>query len=86
MDREDVEIVVEDDVLVLRGEKHLEAQTAEQGCYRLERAFSRFERVIPLPDGVDVDRAEARFDRAVLTIRLPKVATEPPAVRRLEIT
>lgn len=86
MDREDVEIVVEGDVLVLRGEKHLESQTEEQGCYRLERAFGRFERVIPLPDGVDVDRAEARFDKAVLTIRLPKVATEPPAVRRLEIT
>jgi HSP20 family protein len=86
MDREDVEIVVEGDVLVLRGEKHLESQTEEQGCYRLERAFGRFERVIPLPDGVDVDRAEARFDKAVLTIRLPKVVTEPPAVRRLEIT
>jgi hypothetical protein len=26
------------------------------------------------------------LDKAVLTIRLPKVATEPPAVRRLEIT
>jgi HSP20 family protein len=86
MDREDVEIVVEDDVLVLRGEKHLASQTEEQGCYRLERAFGRFERVIPLPDGVDVDQAEAWLDKAVLTIRLPKVATEPPAVRRLEIT
>jgi HSP20 family protein len=86
LDREDVEILVEDDGLVLRGEKHLESQTEDQGCYRLERAFGRFERVIPLPDGVDVDRAEARFDKAILTIRLPKVAAETPAVRRLEIT
>ena len=86
MDREDVEIRVEDDVLMLRGEKHLESQTEDQGCYRLERAFGRFERVIPLPDGVDVARAEARFDKAVLTIRLPKVAAEPPTGRWLEIT
>jgi HSP20 family protein len=86
MNREDVEIRVEDEVLVLRGEKYLESQTENQGCYRLERAFGRFERVIPLPDGVDVDRAEARFDKAVLTIRLPKVAAEPPTGRRLEIT
>jgi HSP20 family protein len=86
MDREDVEIRVDDDVLVLRGEKHLESQTEDQGCYRLERAFGRFERVIPLPDGVDVEQAEARFDKAVLTIRLPKVAAEPPTGRRLEIT
>jgi len=42
--------------------------------------------VIPLPDGVDVDRAEARFENAVLTVRIPKMATEKADVRRLEIT
>ena len=77
---------MEDEVLVLRGEQHLESPTEDQSCDRLERAFGRFERVIPLPDGVDVERAEARFDKAVLTIRLPKVAAEPPTGRRLEIT
>src|SRR3712207_7223102 len=50
------------------------------------RAFGRFERVIPLPDGVEVDRAEAWFEKAVLTIRLPKMAAAQAHGRRLEIT
>jgi len=85
MDRQDVEILVEDDALVLRGEKHLESKTEEKGCYRLERAFGSFQRVIPLPAGVDADRAEASFAKAVLTIRLPKIAAEHPEVRRIEV-
>ena len=84
--RQDVEILVEDDALVLRGEKKLESKSEEQGCYRLERAFGSFQRVIPLPDGVDADRAEARFENAVLTVRLPKIAAKKSDVRRLEIT
>jgi HSP20 family protein len=85
MDRDDVELLVEEDTLVLRGEKHLESKSEEEGCYRLERAFGSFQRVIPLPDGVDVDDAEARFDKGVLTIRLPKTAAEKSGVRRLEV-
>ena len=86
IDRQDVELLVEDDALVLRGEKKLESKSEEQGCYRLERAFGSFQRVIPLPDGVDADRAEARFEHAVLTVRLPKIAAKKSDVRRLEIT
>jgi HSP20 family protein len=86
INRQDVEILVEDEALVLRGEKKMESKSEEQGCYRLERAFGSFQRAIPLPDGVDVDRAEARFENAVLTVRIPKIAVEKSDVRRLEIT
>src|SRR4029434_7464267 len=50
MEREDVELTVEDDALVLRGEKKVAAQTAEEGCYRLGRSCGLFQRGIPLPD------------------------------------
>jgi HSP20 family protein len=86
MEREDVELTVEDDALVLRGEKKVEAQTEEEGCYRLERAYGRFQRLIPLPDGVDVDKVEATFAKGVLTIQVPKAATAKPRGRRLQIT
>ena len=86
MERQDVEILVEEDALVLPGEKKLESTSEEQGCYRLERAFGSFQRVIPLPDGVDTAQAEARFDKGVLTIRLPKIVSAQAGGRRLEIT
>jgi HSP20 family protein len=85
IDRQDVEILVEDDALVLRGEKKLESKSEEKGCYRIERAFGSFQRVIPLPDGVDADRAEASFEKAVLTVRIPKMAAVKSDVRRLEL-
>jgi len=85
IDRSDVEIVAEDDALVLRGEKKLEAKSEEKGCYRIERAFGTFQRVIPLPEGTDAQRAEAKFDKGVLTVRVPKTAMEKSAHRRVEI-
>lgn len=85
MERKDLEVLVEDDAVVLRGEKKLETKTEEKGCYRVERAFGSFQRLIPLPEGVDVAHAEAKFDKGVLTLRLPKNADEKSEARRLEI-
>jgi HSP20 family protein len=86
MEREDVELMIEGDALVLRGEKKVESKTEEGGCYRLERAYGSFQRVIPLPEGVDVEKAEAKFAKGVLSVQLPKVATEKSGGRRLQIT
>jgi len=86
MSKEDLEIAVEDDFLVLRGEKKLENKNEEKGCYRVERAFGKFQRMLPLPDGVEVARAEATFDRGVLNLRLPKIPTgKSGSARKLEI-
>jgi HSP20 family protein len=87
MERRDVDVVLEDDYLVLRGEKKLEArgEDREKGCYHVERAFGSFQRILPLPDGVDTERAEAKFENGTLTIRLPKAATARSKERRLEI-
>jgi HSP20 family protein len=85
MERKDVEVLVEDDVLVLRGEKKLESTREEKGCYRVERAFGSFQRMIPLPEDVDAEHAEARFDKGVLTLRLPKRPGATPDVRKIEI-
>jgi HSP20 family protein len=84
MERNDVEITVEDDYIVLSGEKKVEKKAEEKGVYRVERAFGRFQRVIPMPDGVDPARADAKFDNGMLTIRIPKVAAKENG-RRLEI-
>ena len=85
MERKDVEVLVEDDVLVVRGEKKLESTREEKGCYRVERTFGSFQRMVPLPEDVDAEHAEARFDKGVLTLRLPKRPGETPDARRIEI-
>jgi HSP20 family protein len=49
------------------------------------RAFGHFQRVIPLPAGIDLDRAEAKLENGILTARLPKAAGEATAKRRIDI-
>lgn len=85
MERKDLEVLVEDGALVLRGEKRLESTREEKGCYRVERAFGTFERMIPLPEDVDTEHAEARFDKGVLTLRLPKRPGQKSDLRKIEV-
>ena len=88
MDRDDIELLLQDDVLVIRGEKKQERKGEEKGCYRLERAFGSFQRVIPLPAGLDTDRVEAEFDKSVLSIRIrkdPKAASDGDDVKKIPI-
>jgi HSP20 family protein len=87
MDRQDLQIAVEGKSLVLSGEKKLESKTKENGCYRTERAFGKFQRLIPLPDDIDFEHAEASFDKGVLTVRLPKIvlSSDKRTARQLEI-
>jgi HSP20 family protein len=72
LDKEDIDLSVHEGVLTLRGEKKYEEKKEEEGCYRTERYFGSFQRSIPLPAGVDLEKAEAKFDKGVLTVRLPK--------------
>lgn len=85
MTRDDVELEVIDEMLIVSGDKRFESTSEEQGCYRVERSFGHFQRAVPLPAGIDLDRAEARFENGVLTLRVPKAAGESSAKRRIEI-
>src|SRR5919202_50472 len=51
----DIEVNVENDVLVLRGEKRDEHKEERKGSYVFERRFGSFERMINLPEGIDFD-------------------------------
>ena len=85
MTRDDVELELIEDMLIISGDKRFESTSEEQGCYRVERSFGHFQRAVPLPAGIDLDRAEAKFENGVLTLRVPKAAGEPAAKRRIEI-
>jgi HSP20 family protein len=82
---EDVRIeITNDGSLVIEGERRSEMEAEEEGgVYRSERIYGRFSRVIDLPQGVDVDRAQARFENGVLEIALP--LSEQSQRRRIQI-
>ncbi|MDB4960638.1 MAG: heat shock protein Hsp20 [Myxococcales bacterium] len=67
---ENISAVIEDDALLIEGERRDERQFQEGNVWRSERIYGRFQRVIPLPEGVDTDSVEARFENGVLEIAL----------------
>ena len=81
MEPDQFDIEVEDDQLIISGEKRTEHEE-QRGRYHLtERAYGRFVRVLPLPVPVEPDQAKAEYTQGVLKIRLPK----HPAARARQI-
>jgi HSP20 family protein len=79
-----VRIEIRDDMVVLEGERNLETEVEEEGGYRFERVYGRFSRVIPLPEGAEVESAQARFENGVLEIEIP-MREDASRRRRIEI-
>ena len=79
----DVNIEVRDNTLRVSGERRSEHEQRERGWYRVERQFGKFSRALTLPDGIDAGAIEAKFDRGVLEIKIPKPEERKP--RRIEI-
>ncbi len=83
---EDVEITVDRGLLTISGEKQpsTESSNGTSGRRWSERAYGKFTRTMRLPEGVDADRAEARFEHGVLHLTLPKSEQAKP--RRIQVT
>lgn len=69
--KEDVHAQLEDDAVIISGERQHGTRQNEGGRYVSERAYGSFFRVIPLPEGVDADKATATFRDGVLRIEMP---------------
>ena len=66
MDRDDVDITLENGMLTVRGEKKLEDEEKGKDYIRRERSFGAFRRSLPVPAEVDEAKIEARFEKGVL--------------------
>jgi HSP20 family protein len=79
--KEDVNVELTDDGLVIEGERKAEQNVDEAGVHRVECTYGSFQRVIPVPEGIDVAQAKASFENGVLevTVPLPKEQTHGAA-------
>jgi HSP20 family protein len=85
MDAKDVELTLADDMLTIKGEKKEEREETLENYHLSERRYGSFQRSLPLPRGVDRAKVEARFDKGVLTVVLPKTQDAAAAKARIEI-
>ena len=81
LDENDIEVNVTDDMLTIRGERE---EKAEKDGFTSQSRRS-FHRMIPVPPGVDPEKAEAEFKRGVLTVTLPKTEEAKARVKRIAV-
>lgn len=67
----DVKVEIENDALVIQGERKSESDEKNAGMQRTERQYGYFYRSIPLPEGANVEQAQAKFHNGVLEVTIP---------------
>jgi HSP20 family protein len=85
LERKDVDISIEDDLLTIRGEKKVETkeEDKDKNYHVSERSYGVFYRVIQLPPGVDPASIQAVMSKGVLKLTIPKPAKAEP--KKIEV-
>ncbi|MGB5179224.1 MAG: Hsp20/alpha crystallin family protein [Gammaproteobacteria bacterium] len=83
VNRNDVEITLEEGVLTVKGERKSETGVEEEAYRRRERIHGTFLRQFNLPDTVDTANISAKAEDGVLKIAIPK--QEKPEPRRINV-
>jgi HSP20 family protein len=78
MEKNDIQISVENNVLSISGEKKQENETKGKNYHRVERSYGKFYRSFRIPTGVDINNVDASYKNGVLNLTLPKMEEAKP--------
>jgi HSP20 family protein len=87
VEEKDVDVSLADGVLTIRGEKKAERDEKDKGknWHIIERSYGSFSRSIRLPFDPDMNKVEAKFDKGVLRVHLPKSPEAAKKEKKIEI-
>ncbi len=78
VDLEDIDISVTGDTLTIKGSRTSDELKEGEMYHRRERAYGRFHRTVYLPFRVDAAKVEAKYEKGVLNIVLPRSEDDKP--------
>src|SRR5215467_7236031 len=84
VDRKDISLNLESNVLTLKGERKFEKETKEENYHRIERAYGGFSRAFSIPATVDEEKIRADYQDGILRIALPKKKQVRPKQIRID--
>jgi HSP20 family protein len=76
--KDDIEVSVENGVLTIRGERRKEKELQEENVHRIERRYGSFVRSFTLPTTVSAEKIKATYKDGVLDLVLPKAEEAKP--------
>ncbi|MFH1214931.1 MAG: Hsp20/alpha crystallin family protein [Pseudomonadota bacterium] len=85
LDKKDIDISLEGEVLVIRGERKEEHKENKKHVHRMERRYGSFYRAMRLPAEVKSEKIEASFKDGVLTVTLPKSEEAKKKIAHIEV-
>ncbi len=78
IDEKDIDVRIENNTLVVHGERKFEKEEKEENFRRVERQYGSFTRSFTLPNTVDTDHVQAQYDKGILKVQLAKKAEAKP--------
>jgi HSP20 family protein len=85
MKESDVEVTLEDNTLILQGEKKIESEDEKDGFFTSEFSYGSFYRSIPLNEDVDPDSVKASCNDGVLKVVLNKVKESSHQAKKIQV-
>ena len=85
MDEKDIEVSLTDDGLTIKGEKKDEKEDKGKGYWHRETRYGAFHRVIQLPEGLDMEKVDARFKNGVLTVTIERLPEAKSRAKKITI-
>jgi HSP20 family protein len=82
---DDVEVSLDDNTLVVRGEKRFEREESGKTYFFSEREYGAFQRTFRLPPDADSESIDAAFSDGVLTLKIAKLTAKQPAARTIKV-
>ncbi len=85
LEQDAIEIRIDDNTLIIRGERPFPEDLKREDLQRSERPFGAFNRTFSLPSSVDQGGIEARHKQGVLEVVLPKRKSSKSGTIRVEV-
>jgi|SoiMethySBSTD1v2_1073268.scaffolds.fasta_scaffold1932644_1 HSP20 family protein len=85
MKKEDIKVEATSDGLIIQGERQEQREEKKEGYFRSERSYGKFYRMLPLPEGADLEKAKADYANGILEVAMPVPQAKKQESRQIPI-
>jgi len=85
VEEKDIDVTLSDGLLTIKAEKKSEKESKDKTYHLVERSYGAVRRTISVPFDADPSKVEARFDKGVLKVTLPKPPEMAKKARSIKI-
>jgi HSP20 family protein len=86
LSEKDIDVLVENNMLSIRGERKFDQTVEEDNFLRVERSYGAFSRSFSLPNTVNAEAVQASYKNGVLKVELPKRPESKPKQVKVNVS